>query len=362
MLRRVWDALKKKAARGLRKSSQLVPSRLPVAVEKVISLSPRASATYLALSGRLVLEGQAVLSGQLAHAKNGRTADVRGDAARYTLRRNVHRLEKGLIMRPRRAVFAGDYIGETLRVLGRVLESRRPDDDVLLQWAWDVLGEYFAACSDNEVIAQARARYAELHAKHVPTSATSKPYARGTWDGLPSYEQMLRLALRRRSVRWFQQRPVERELVDRALEVGIQAPSACNRQPFRFIVLDEPELVKKVARIPMGTAGFSDQIPMLIVVLGQLRAFAHERDRHLIYIDSCLAIMGFELALETLGLSSCSINWPAIEDRERAIRKVLDIAPDEQPIMTIAVGYADETGEIPFSQKKPLSVLRSYNQ
>jgi nitroreductase len=150
--------------------------------------------------------------------------------------------------------------------------------------------------------------------------------------------------------------------VDQALEVGLQAPSACNRQPFRFIIVDEPELVQKVAQIPMGTAGYAHGIPMLVVAVGQLRAFHSERDRHLIYIDTSLALMGFQLALETIGLSSCSINWPAIPEKEAAIRKVLALEPDEQTVMLVAVGYADETGAIPFSQKKPLSEARSYNR
>src|SRR5690606_16318467 len=111
-------------------------------------------------------------------------------------------------------------------------------------------------------------------------------------------------------------RPVARELIDRAIEVGIQAPSACNRQPFRFLILDEPELVARVAKIPMGTAGYAENIPALLVAIGQLRAFHSERDRHLIYIDTALALMGVQLALETLGLSSCSINWPAIPEKE----------------------------------------------
>jgi len=64
------------------------------------------------------------------------------------LRRNTHRLEKGLIMRPRRDVFALDYIGETVHAYRAALEASQRGESTLspeqLQWAHDVLQEYVA--------------------------------------------------------------------------------------------------------------------------------------------------------------------------------------------------------------------------
>lgn len=89
-----------------------------------------------------------------------------------------------------------------------------------------------------------------------------------------------------------------------------------------------------------------------MVVVGDLSAYPYERDRHLIYVDASLASMQLMLALETLGLSSCPINWPDIEVMERGMAEVLDLSFHERPIMLISVGYPDPTGNIPFSQKK----------
>jgi len=63
------------------------------------------------------------------------------------------------------------------------------------------------------------------------------------------------------------------------------------------------------------------------------------------------------LALQTLGLSICSINWPDIADRDIAIGKALALASHERVVMLIAVGYAAEDGKIPYSQKKPQQLL-----
>jgi nitroreductase len=94
-----------------------------------------------------------------------------------------------------------------------------------------------------------------------------------------------------------------------------------------------------------------------VVVVGRLRNFADERDRHLIYIDSALAAMGFILALETLGLSSCMINWPDLPDKEGQMATLLALEPDERPVFLIAVGYADPSGKVARSVKKPVGEL-----
>ena len=160
------------------------------------------------------------------------------------------------------------------------------------------------------------------------------------------------LCKQRRSVRWYQEKKVPMESIEQALAVATQAPSACNRQPFSFFVFNEPEEAQKIGKIPMGTVGFSHNFQCTVVVVGELSAYPHERDRHVIYIDASLASMQFMLALETLGLSSCVINWPDEEFCEKEMTKTLKLNFDQRPIMLISVGYAQQTGKIPFSQKK----------
>src|SRR5690606_27477677 len=128
------------------------------------------------------------------------------------------------------------------------------------------------------------------------------------------YEDFYGLTLQRRSVRWFLDRPVSRELFDKAVLAAAQSPSACNRQPFEFKIFDRPELVEEITRFLMGVTGFAHSIPVLAVIVGNLNAYPSERDRHVIYIDGALAGMSLMLALETLGLASCPINWPDIEE------------------------------------------------
>src|SRR5690606_16867538 len=107
-----------------------------------------------------------------------------------------------------------------------------------------------------------------------------------------------------------------------------------------------------IANCAGGTSGFAENLTSIVAVVGDLSAYPYERDRHLIYIDGSLAAMQLMLALETLGLSTCSINWPEINANERKIRKVIKLKDYERVVMLLAVGYADQTGGIPYSQKK----------
>ncbi len=100
---------------------------------------------------------------------------------------------------------------------------------------------------------------------------------------------------------------------------------------------------------------------MIALVIGELRNYYAEKDRHLIYIDSSLAVMSFIFAFEPLGLSSCCINWPDIKEAEEKARVVLNPESDQRPIMFIAIGHADPEGLVAYSQEKSPAELAPFN-
>jgi nitroreductase len=262
-------------------------------------------------------------------------------------------------MRPQRRPFALDYIDETVHAYKT---ARKGAVNCLeISWATDVLDEYFNLHHGIEVVATTHQTYA---GERDANAASGKliPYRNATTP-LPSIDiaTLKELARKRRSVRWFLQQPVPRWMIDKAIDIGAQAPSACNRQAFVYRVFDDPVLVGKILSIPYGTAGFAHNVPVVTVVVGQQRHFFSERDRHLIYIDASLATMGVLLALEVQGLSSCCINWPDLADKEAQVARILQLDADERPIMLLAIGYADPEGLVPYSQKKSLDLLRRYN-
>jgi len=277
------------------------------------------------------------------------------------LRRNVHRLEKALIMKPRRDSFAKDYIVETVEWYKKVLTKNKTNkhDESELIWANNVLIEYFAVVKPVGAITEAKKIFESVD--YNPRTTDMKPFKRTKTKNLPTYDQLLDLSMYRRSVRWFKKEQVSREIIDKALLVARQSPTACNRMPYEFRIFDDPDLVKKYANTPFGTGGYADNIPTIAVVVGKLDSYFSARDRHAIYTDSSLAIMGFVYALESQGASSCLINWPDFEPLERKMQKQLNLRVDERPIMLIAIGYEDKTAMVPRSVKKDLDTIRRYN-
>ena len=67
--------------------------------------------------------------------------------------------------------------------------------------------------------------------------------------------------------------------------------------------------------------------------------------------------MQLMLDAETLGLSTCSINWPDVDAAERKIQGMLELQSHERVVMLIAIGYGDPDGGVPYSQKKQRDLL-----
>lgn len=290
-------------------------------------------------------------------------ASVASGADQYLLRRNVHRLEKGLTMRPVRPQFATDYIGATAEAFKRAVEAETiPADHGEFDWMLSVLTEYFIATSASEhpAIVESAAKFRQAVDRLDSVRNESGPHL--AVAPLPSVkiDDLDALAAGRRSVRWFTSEPVSREIVDRAIKIASESPTACNRQPYRFEIFDDPASTAKVAAVPMGVTGYEHQITGLVVVIGNLAAFFDPRDRHLIYIDGCLASMGFVYGLEAQGVSSCCINWPDIPEREAAMQKLLGLKDYEKVVMLIAYGYADPNALVPYSAKREIDGIRRY--
>jgi len=297
----------------------------------------------------------AVISGRNAYYHGLKS----GKKASALLRRNIHRLEKGLIMRPRRDSFAEGFINETVNYY-QVYVNSDEVCEIEKKWFTDVLDEYFSIVKDTNAIAQARSAFKTCILDKM-TSYENVKFTPYLYEKLPpsdiGFEELHQLFIRRRSVRWYENKPVPISLVEKAINIATLAPSACNRLPYSFYISSSKTKAVEMASLAGGTSGFNDNIPCTIAIVGDLSAYPEERDRHLIYIDASLAAMQLMLALNTLGLATCSINWPDIELAEKKMQRLLKLKSYQRPIMLLTVGYADEKGMIPFSQKKSSQIV-----
>ena len=309
---------------------------------------------YYAVVSRFTNQQRASIAGRVAFSTFVKQSNARSGF----LRRHIHRLEKGLLMHPRKEVFALDYIGTTLDMFAQCLADNAISDNER-DWAFAVLTEYFAVVNKNHPV---------LRPFHIKFESVSEQYNLVYSDAIPyasakrtshsvTYNQLNELCQYRRSVRYFDDKPVEQDKLEQAITLAAQAPSACNRQSFKFISFNTPKDAQRIGAIAAGTAGFAHQFQSVLVLVGDLSAYPFEKDRHVIYIDGALASMQLMLALETLGLSSCPINWADEPVGEKHMQEALQLPSFQRVIMLIAVGYAKDDGMIAYSAKRPVTEL-----
>lgn len=176
----------------------------------------------------------------------------------------------------------------------------------------------------------------------------------------------LELVKRRRSVRRYADRPVEREKLERCLEAARLAPSASNAQDWGFVVVDDPALKNAVARetiAPLRSFNtFTGQAPVLVVALSEkpkavTRTLWKVVGRDYGLIDIGIAAEHFCLQATEEGLGTCMLGW---FDGDK-IKELLDIPSGPRVDLVIAVGYPEEERIEP-KRRKPLGRIVSYNR
>jgi nitroreductase len=147
----------------------------------------------------------------------------------------------------------------------------------------------------------------------------------------------------RRSIRRYQTRTVEPEKVDAVLRAGMAAPSAVAKDPWRFVVVQDRAVLKRLSQ-GLKNGSFLADAPLGIIVCGELAA-AHDQQESYLLQDCSAAIENILLAAHALGLGAC---WLGVHPRAARIaylREVLGIPEAITPISGIAIGYPAETKE-----------------
>jgi nitroreductase len=178
-------------------------------------------------------------------------------------------------------------------------------------------------------------------------------------------KKMLELIRSRQSDRKYHKRPIEEEKLERIIEAGRMAPSACNAQPWKFILVTDPELLEKIAEAAsariLGMNVFVGQAPALIVIVRESVNLSSKiggtiKDKDYSHIDIGIAAGNICLQAEAEGLGSCMIGW----FDEKMVKKLLSIPSSKRVYLIITLGYSlNEKRE---KKRKPREVTVSNNR
>lgn len=177
--------------------------------------------------------------------------------------------------------------------------------------------------------------------------------------------QMLEIISVRQSDRKYDPRPVEMEKLERIIEAARMSPSAHNAQPWKFIVVTDPDLLLKISDAAsdklLGMNSFVSQAPAQIVVVRQkadiaTRAASAVKKRDYSLIDIGIASENICLQAEAEGLGSCMIGW----FDEKKVKKHLGIPASKRVELIITLGYSVSSQRE--KKRKPPELTVSYNK
>lgn len=149
---------------------------------------------------------------------------------------------------------------------------------------------------------------------------------------------MLNLLYNRRSTRKFLAKKVEEEKIKNLLTAALLAPSSHNRQPWEFIIVDDPVLLEKLSVAKLHGSALLKHAPLAIIIMG-------DKTVSDIWIEDCAIVsILIQLEAEALGLGSC---WVQIHRRyydddissNEYIHTLFDIPERLEVLSVLGIGY-----------------------
>ena len=171
------------------------------------------------------------------------------------------------------------------------------------------------------------------------------------------------LIQKRQSDRKYKDEPVRREDIVKCLEAARLAPSACNSQPWRFVVVEDKAALKEMseAAIGLGMNKFTAGVPVMVAVVQEnmnleAKAGALVKNKDYSMMDLGFAIDHFCLQAAELGLGTCIMGW----FDEKKIKKLLGVPRRRRVQLLISLGWPDAPTRTKI--RKPLEEISSWNK
>lgn len=153
--------------------------------------------------------------------------------------------------------------------------------------------------------------------------------------------------LSRRSIRKYEDKPVDREMIKALIRTAQYAPSAHNTQPWEFFVIEDKEALKDLRHI-QRSASFAENAPLAILVCGDKnKSFSREKEGwSYIDIDCSAATENLLLAAHALGLGACWCGATPMTKPMAALSERFNLPENIKPFSIVVVGYPAEESKL----------------
>jgi len=147
----------------------------------------------------------------------------------------------------------------------------------------------------------------------------------------------------RRSIRKYTDKKISDDQINTLLKSGMYAPSANNKQPWHFIVINDRKILSKIVDIhPYAKMLIEAQLAILVCGDELL-----ENGSGYWIVDCSAATQNILLAAHGLGLGAVWLGLHPREERKQAIIELFNLPNNIQPLSLISIGYPNESKELP---------------
>ncbi len=162
--------------------------------------------------------------------------------------------------------------------------------------------------------------------------------------------------LTRRSIRKYTDKKIDRETIEEIIKAAQFAPTAHNKQPWEFLVVEDKEVLAHLRNIQRWTS-FAKNAACVIFVCGdENHSFNRNKDDEkwsFLDIDCALATQNLLLAAHEKGIGTCYCGAAPMQKVVNSLSEYLNLPENIRPFAIITMGYPDETPKSPEGRFKP---------
>ncbi|MGN0235891.1 MAG: nitroreductase family protein [Paludibacteraceae bacterium] len=283
----------------------------------------------------------------------------------YTLLRENHVIEKGMSMRTPKRGFGQQKVIALLHRLRKYYDLYGIEDKDFLIYPLSTIKNYIAYTEANGVsiptikhLFETLLTYTNIHSDQLVTCGGVKRINKKDIleNNGGSFEDLL---YSRHSIRYFAKDLPDKSIIEKALILAQQTPSACNRQSWKTHIYFG-EQSHQLLRMQGGCNGFEDEIPCSIVISADMRAFLSYEPMQC-YVDGGLYAMNLINALHYLGLGTIPLSLGFYHNKLSKIKTMFHIPKEEALICIVGVGNLLESFNVAESYRKNIRITNVYH-
>lgn len=149
--------------------------------------------------------------------------------------------------------------------------------------------------------------------------------------------------LTRRSVRKYENRDLPQDLLEDLIKFGMFAPSACNKQPWHFIIINDRQLLDTIAEFHLNGKMLKNTLNAILVCGDEVKA----HDKGYWPVDCSAATQNILLAAHAKGLGACWVGLYPREERVATMKRLMNLPEHIHAFSLISLGYPAETPMAP---------------